>query len=76
MPLDGRPLRPHRYMTDEEIDRVIMEGSPFAIHGALPRGTTPPRRTLGFGDVLRGLLGLAMVFGVVACIGAAMMGLG
>jgi hypothetical protein len=34
MPLDGRPARSRpaaRQMTDEEIDRVIMEGSPFAM---------------------------------------------
>jgi hypothetical protein len=73
MPLDARPSR-QRSLTDDEIDRLIMQGSPFAMP-AVVRAGTPAPRAMELGDVLRGLFALAMVFGAVAGIGVVMLGL-
>ncbi len=72
MPLDGRPAR-LRQMTDEEIDRVIMQGSPFAMPGLQPQ-PVPERRALPLADMLRGLLALAALFGAVAGFGVIVLG--
>lgn len=72
MPFDGRPARP-RPMTDEEIDRVIMRGSPFAMPGGPSHAVRRPR-TLALGDMLRALFALAVVVGTVAGLGTILVG--
>jgi hypothetical protein len=71
MPLDGRPARllPEN---DEELDRAIMAGSPFAMPA--PQAKAPVRNAMPAGDLLRALMALGLVFALVAGIGVVMMG--
>ena len=66
MPLDGRSAR-QRYETDDDLDRAIMAGSPFAMPA--PQAQAKARGVMAVGDLLRALTALAMVFIVVAGIG-------
>ncbi len=76
MPLDGRPAphrsARHRYDSDEELDRAIMAGSPFAM--PMPESKAPVRNALALGDLMRAFAALAVVFAVVAGIGVVIMG--
>ncbi len=73
MPLDGRSRsHRHRYNTDEELDRAIMAGSPFAMPA--PQARPDRRSAMALGDLLRALTALAMVFAVVAGIGVVFAG--
>ena len=71
MPLDGRPTR-RRIETDEELDRAIMAGSPFAM--PMPEPQARGRAALPLADLLRAFTALALVFAVVAGIGVVIMG--
>jgi hypothetical protein len=76
MPPDGRPA-PHRRIrqrqdNDEDLDRAIMAGSPFAM--PMPQANAPVRSAMALGDLLRAFTALVMVFAVVAGIGIVILG--
>ncbi len=71
MPLDGRPAR-RRYENDDDMDRAIMAGSPFAMPA--PQARPETRSAMPAGDLLRALTALGMVFAIVAGIGVVIMG--